>query len=714
MEQLGEGVFRAICDDPQLIFKKSLHSGWYLIHVNLSCAADKNAKIYYAENYIFNETNTLDISFKSGRDYKRLVYIDKPCTNIRFDPCEVSQDIKINHFSISRVFDFYAKNKIIKKLSAVHPSYKGLRADAIKSITERKGHSLYDEYQECFTSSSNIDDRYLQWMEHVEDNSCAPSMHEHAKLSIVMPVYNANVDFLDQAISSIKSQTYSNWELCIADDGSENGLLKNYLKELIDSDSRIQVTFRSENGHISEATNTALSLVTGDYVIFMDQDDLIAHDALICIAKEIDKNKSLLLIYTDEDKVDEVNKRFQPHFKPAFSPDLLLGQNYINHLTCMKASLIEELGGLRKGYEGAQDHDLLVRALPKLSENNVKHIPKVLYHWRAIAGSTALSSDQKSYTQFAALKSINDYIQNNEQNISAKLGRGPNTLKLERKLIKEPLVSILIPTRDGIDVLKPCLDSLFAKTYYKNFEVLVLDNDSRKPETHDYLRHMKAKHENIRVIACPGEFNYSAINNLGASKANGDVIVLLNNDIEIIESDWLCELVSNAIRPDVGCVGAKLLYPDGRIQHGGVILGLGGVAGHSHLFEPRDASGYFEKMNVLHEVSAVTAACLAVRKSIYFLVDGLDESLKVAFNDVDFCIKVREKGYRNLMNPYATLVHHESVSRGYEDSPEKQMRFNNEIEIMQKKWGQLLSEDPYYNVNFDLFSESYQVKVRRQ
>jgi len=407
--------------------------------------------------------------------------------------------------------------------------------------------------------------------------------------------------------------------------------------------------------------------------------------------------------------------RSDPYFKSDWNPDLFLSQNCICHLTVYRSQQIRNAGGFRKGYEGAQDWDLALRVTEKLAVKQIGHVPKVLYHWRMIPGSTATAASEKSYAHMAGLRSVQDHLDRMGHGAKVRETEGSGYFQIEHPLpAKLPLVSLLIPTRDRIDLLKQCIDSIIERTEYDNYEVIVIDNDSQEQSSKDYFAAVQ-KDPRVRVIAYPHPFNYSAINNAGAQAARGTVLGLLNNDIEVISPRWLHEMVAHALRPQTGVVGAMLYYPNDTIQHAGVIVGVGGVAGHCYVGMPRGWLGDKSRARLAQNLSAVTAACVVVRREVFDQVGGLDEGLQVAFNDVDFCLRVRDAGYLNVWTPFAELYHHESASRGYETTPEKVARFNGEIDFMKSRWGQNLDHDPYYNVNLSLnstpFSLAYPPRV---
>ncbi|MBK1672477.1 hypothetical protein CKO35_04030 [Ectothiorhodospira shaposhnikovii] len=528
-------------------------------------------------------------------------------------------------------------------------------------------------------------------------------------LSVVMPVFNTDPALLRQTLDSLREQLYPHWELCVADDASTREGTREVLTEFSQRDDRVRVIWRECNGHISAASNSALSLARGDYVVLMDHDDLLTEDALYWVARTIDERPGVGLIYSDEDKVDDRGHHYDPYFKPDWNPDLLGSQNYVNHLCVYRADLVRRVGGFREGFEGSQDYDLLLRVIENLSAESVVHIPRILYHWRAVAGSEALEAGVKDYARDSARRALTEHLaRRGVQGEVMEAEECPGMWRIRYALPDPvPKVSVIVPTRNGLVLLTRCLETLLHRTDYPDMEILVVDNGSDDPAVLGYLSGLE-RQGRIKVIRDDRPFNFSALNNRAAAEAHGEVLVLLNNDVEIIQPDWLREMVGHAMRPEIGAVGARLWYPDDTLQHGGVVLGIGGVAGHAFKGLPRGRTGYFGRTSLIQNYSAVTAACLAVRREVFMEVGGLDEQhLAVAFNDIDFCIKVRDRGYRNLWTPYAELYHHESATRGYEDTPEKQRRFAGEVRVMLDRWGQGLLHDPAYNPNLSLDREDF-------
>ena len=544
--------------------------------------------------------------------------------------------------------------------------------------------------------------------ERAEYNERAAALVNPPLISVLIPVYEPKMEWLKEAVESVRGQIYPYWELCIADDASVDPQVRRYLEGVAATDSRIKVCFRSSNGHISAATNSALALATGDFIALLDQDDLLTEHALVCVAEAIRENPAAGMIYSDEDKIED-GRRCDPYFKSDWDPYLMRCHNMFCHLGVYRTALVRELGGLREGFEGAQDWDLALRCADRLNEDQIIHIPKVLYHWRIHRKSTAMSdSGAKPYTLEAARRAINEHLE--RRAIKGRLELIPefSMFRVKHELPDpKPLVSIVIATRDRRDLLQGCIESISGNTDYPNYEIVIVDNGSREPGTLKYLEGLKSI-GGMRVMRDDGGFNFSRLYNLGVREAVGDYVLLLNNDIEVESPEWLSEMVSQAIQQGIGCVGARLWYPDNKLQHGGVILGLGGLAAHAHRGMPRGHYGYFNRACLTHSMSAVTGACLLVRKSLYEEVGGLDEeNLAVGYNDVDFCLKIRAMGYRNLFCAEADLIHHESASRGEDLSGEKLERFRREGAVLKTRWQDLIDRDPAYNPNLTDSAEDF-------
>ena len=532
--------------------------------------------------------------------------------------------------------------------------------------------------------------------------SSLAELASNPRISVVMPTYNPKVEWLLEAVGSVRNQLYPHWELCIADDASSDPRVREALERLASEDERIKVVFREANGHISAASNSALELATGDWIALLDHDDLLPEHALALVAQAIVANPGVGLIYSDEDKIDENGQRLNAYFKSDWNLELFRSQNMISHLGVYRRDLVDKVGGFRVGFEGSQDYDLALRCIELLDADQIVHIPRVLYHWRIHAQSTASSALVKSYAQEAGVRALTDHL--SRSGIAGTVELTPYHLYRIHYSLPDPAprVSLIIPTRNGLDLIRQCIRSITEKTTYPDYEILIVDNGSDDAGTLEYFRSLAAN-PLVRVLRDDRPFNYSALNNRAVDFATGDFACLVNNDIEIITPSWLDEMVGIAVQPGVGAVGACLWFPDDTLQHGGVTTGMHGLAAHAHRNLPRGDPGYFGRAVATQVLSAVTAACLLVRKSVYLEVGGLnEEDLSVAFNDVDFCLKLREAGYRNVWTPFAELYHHESATRGIEDTSEKKARFSREVIYMRKRWGALLDDDPFYNPNLTL------------
>lgn len=529
------------------------------------------------------------------------------------------------------------------------------------------------------------------------------------RFSILMPVYETPERYLREAIESVLGQVYPDWELCIADDASKKPHVREILEEYAEADSRIKLVFRETNGHISAASNSALAIANGEFIALLDHDDQIAPDALFENALMVNRRPDVDVIYSDEDKIHDNGQRDGAYFKPDWAPESLLARNYVCHLGVYRRELVQSVGGFRTGFEGSQDYDLLLRVTEKT--DRVAHIPRVLYHWRVHSGSTSTTRDQKRYAFDAARRALEEALERRGEPGRVEHDDVRGGLYTVRYELRRPgKISIIIPTRDHGDDVDLCLRSLFERSSYQDVEVILIDNGSRdRPSLEQFERWSEREPARLKVIPYDVPFNFSRINNYGVSKSSGDYLLFLNNDTEVITADWLEAMLEQAQRQPIGAVGAKLLYPDNTIQHAGVIVGLGGVAGHSHKYFPADAPGYFYTLQTINNFSAVTAACLMVRRAVFDEVGGFDESLAIAFNDVDFCLRLRRTGYRNVYLPHVVLYHHESKSRGLENTEEKRARFFFEQQVMRERWKTHIVPDPYYNVNLTRDRENYEI-----
>ncbi len=528
--------------------------------------------------------------------------------------------------------------------------------------------------------------------------------------SILVPLYNTPINFLNEMIASVQGQTYSNWELCLADGSdADHKDVEAAVMHLAQKDSRIKYRKLEKNLGISENTNACIEMSTGDFIALFDHDDVLHPSALFEMMRAI-CDKGADLVYTDEVTFvsPDITKFTIVHHKPDFAPDLLRSYNYICHFTAFSRVLLEQVGGFRAEFDGSQDYDMILRLTEKAQK--IVHIPKLLYFWRSHAGSVASDISAKSYTLDSARRALAEHLKRVGLKGTVKDSRVPSTYRIEYELTDEPLVSIIIPNMDHVDILSKCIESVETLSTYRNFEILIVENNSKEKTTFDFYESICKKYSNIRLIRWKHEFNYSKINNFAVQKARGKYLLFLNNDIEILTPSWIEEMLMFVQREDVGAAGMMLYYPDDTVQHAGVIIGLGGVAGHSHKYYPRNAPGYMARMSLAQNLSAVTAASMLVKTSVFKEIGGFETKLAVAFNDVDLCMKIRKAGYLIVFTPYAEAYHHESKSRGFEDTPEKVARFGGEIATFRERWDDVLKAgDPYYNPNLTLDYEDFRL-----
>lgn len=523
------------------------------------------------------------------------------------------------------------------------------------------------------------------------------------KISIVVPLYKTPEAYLTEMIESVRNQSYRNWELCLSDGSGEDSPIAHILKKYEETDERIKVVYNKEQLRISENTNEALKVCTGDYIAFADHDDLLAPNALYECVYLLNKEPSTEIIYTDEDKIDMNGKEhFMPHFKSDFNIDMLCSTNYICHLFVVKRDVYEKAGMLNPEFDGAQDYDFVLRCVER--SEKIRHIPRILYHWRAHKNSTAENPESKNYAFVAGKRAVQAHYDRMKIPAEVEETQYKGIYRSKYRLMDTPLISVIIPNKDHISDLEKCIRSLEEKNGYRNLEMIVVENNSEEEETFTYYKELEQRNPKVKVLFWEEKvFNYPAINNFGAEHASGDYLLFLNNDTEVVNEDCIEELLGYCQRSDVGAVGARLYYDDGTIQHAGVIVGLGGIAGHPFSKAVHEDPGYFGRIIMAQDYSAVTAACMLVKKSVFWQVGGFDEGYAVAFNDVDLCLRIRKAGYLIVYNPYAEMNHYESKSRGYEDTEEKVKRFNSEISLFEKRWKKFLAHgDPYYNPNLTL------------
>lgn len=724
--------FESIGEDPQLLITSTRYrspSGWSLICYSGSAQSyPLKPKIYVDTGQGFSETSAIQLNCIVHGIAQEIIRLPDQVTALRFDPMDTQGKFTINNFEIIEIGKVQLSILLIWRYvipiirtpsSGIHVLKKAMQAvqrdgfSALKNllVDKIKRGPLENYYQWIheYDVLTDVDRGLIQ--KRIAQMSYKPL------ISVVMPVYNIDVRWLCEAIKSVRNQLYSHWELCIADDASSKGEVKDVLKEYERLDSRIKVVYRENNGHISAASNSALCLATGEFIAFMDHDDVLAEHALYLVAEELNKHPDADIIYSDEDKIDEQGQRYEPYFKSDWNPDLFYSQNFVNHLGIYRRKLINEIGGFRLGYEGSQDYDLALRVVERTSKDKIRHIPFILYHWRAISGSTALAVGEKNYAHEVARKALRYHFERLGTKVQVTNGIGAYHRVIYEIPKPAPLVSLIMPTRDRLEFLRRSVKDILQATDYANVELIIVDNQSEQRDTITFLKNIQSDRR-VRVLKYDRPYNFSAINNMAVREANGNIIGLVNNDIGVINSGWLTEIVSHAVRQEIGAVGVMLYYPNDTIQHAGVVLGIGGVAGHVHKHLPRGISGYFSRAALIQNFFAVTAACILMRRSVFKEVGGLDEdNLPVAFNDVDLCIKIHNHGYRILWTPYAELYHYESATRGSDHTPEQLPRFRNEVNYMKQRWKDILNNDPYYSPNLSLendnFSLAYPPRVKK-
>ena len=556
---------------------------------------------------------------------------------------------------------------------------------------------------------------YGPWYEaYVPDEAALEKQRHHhfeysPLISVAVPAYRTPEKFLAQMIDSLLAQTYGNWELCIANGSPEDSAMKKVLEEYTKKDSRIRVSELTENKGIAGNTNAALEMAQGEFVGLLDHDDLLAPNALYEIVRALDEDRNLDAVYTDEDKVTtELDEHFQPHLKPDFNLDLLRSNNYICHFFVVRRSIVQKVGGFCQEFDGAQDHDFIFRCIE--TAEKVGHIPEILYHWRTHKASTADNPASKMYAFDAGKRAIEAHLKRTGTEGIVSHTPDLGFFRVKYPVQGQPLVSVIIPNKDEKETLKACIDSIREKTEYPNYEIIIVENNSTTDEIFQYYKEL-SQDPRIRLLRWKKEFNYSAINNYGVRHANGEYLLFLNNDVTVITPGWIKELLGVCQRPEVGAAGVKLIYPDNTIQHAGCVIGLGGIAGHMFVDMPANRTGYLHKASILQDMSAVTAACMMMKRTAFEEAGGFTEKLSVAFNDVDLCLKVRKNHKLIVYDPYVQLYHMESKTRGAEDNKEKVRRFQEEIEYMRCQWIDILKKgDPYYNKNLSLTNWYYSLR----
>ncbi len=696
--------------------ERPIPPGWYEFLLRADFADTAEPKLHFQFDRGLDQRPRL---WWDGTTYSAVVHADRAITALRLAPCDRPMDFSVASLRMRRLAFHESASWRTRRLAAwTRRRLRGVSRASFSSVLERLVLGRFEAGRRT-APPRGARARYHAWIARFDYSpakhraaiaAVVAALHDKPTISVLMPVTNTQKRLLEEAIASVVGQIYPRWELRIGVDCSADEHVRAIVANWTAKDPRIKAVFRTEDGHVAAAMNTALALAGGAWIARLDADDVLREHALAEVAIAINSRPDAELIYSDEDRIDADGERHDPHFKPDFSPEYFRSINYLDRLTVHRAVNIRSVGGWRTGFEGSEDHDLNLRIFETIPANRIVHISKILCHRRAAAGSSEAVGIGEDAASRAAERTLREHAV--RAKLDAEVLAVPGTPYYRLRYAvgdPPPLVSIIIATRDHLDLLSTAVSSIVERTRYPNTEIIIVDNASRDAAALAYLESLSTK-PGFRVLRHPHVFNYSAINNEAARHANGEILALLNNDIEVIEPEWLTEMVSLARQPPIGCVGAKLYYPDDTIQHAGVILGLGGVAGHAHRHVKRDASGYFHRLRVPQDVSAVTAACLVVRKSVYFEVGGLDEEkLAVAFNDVDFCLKVREAGYRNIWTPFAELYHHESKSRGPERKGPDRERLLAEAKVMRERWLQALMTDPFYSIHLTHDTEDFAI-----
>ncbi|MDD5367616.1 MAG: glycosyltransferase family 2 protein [Anaerolineaceae bacterium] len=711
-------------ENPHFQLSGALPAGWVKLTV-VACADVRGrmgvcidrGKGYSPSNYYLIGMTAPDPSI-----YQVYIHLDGDIAGIRFDPVDAPCAFQIQDVIVARVL----RLEIILRSTVIWFRRIGYRPREIRYAFVRvfsamqKG-GLPGAWRMIVNKFAPITNSYDEWLQlhrtTIDDlrqmGIRAASLESKPLISILMPVYNPREADLREAVESVLAQAYPRWELCIVDDGSTQPYIRPVLEEYQDRDSRIKINRPETNQGIVSASNQALGMSTGDYVALLDHDDLITPDAFFEVVNFLNHHPDTDMLYSDEDKVTEDGIRYMPYFKPDWSPDLIFSHMYTGHLGVYRRSLLDDLGGFRKGCDGAQDWDLVFRLSEKTEK--IYHLPKILYSWRCAPGSTAQAAGNKRYAYTAALRVLQDAVDRRNRHGRVEEVEGyPGFFRVAWELVGSPKVSIIICTRDKPDYLDRCLTSIYKKTSYPNFEVIIVDNQSQQKDTFKVYEHWKEREpERFKLLQEDIPFNFSKLNNAGARVATGDLLLFMNNDMEVITPNWLDQMASQGQRPEIGMVGALLLYPNGTIQHAGIVVGINDWAGHSHRGFPAESTGNNGRLLGASNVSAVTGACMLVRRDLFFQVGCLDENLQVAGGDVELCLRVMDAGYRNLMIPDVRLLHYESITRGYEDNPKKRERFLIETEYVRRRWPARMALDPFYNPNLTQEKEDFSLDFKR-
>lgn len=662
---------------------------------------DDVSQIYFKKVYDRDFGFDIQFPYERGKNYYLIIRCEGRKAVVKYNEELIEKRSSVAYKRVQKIKD-------LMNMETVHVAMDFWKENGFKALVLKSKHKLqgldndydYGEWYELTRPSQEELERQRQ-----------EKFPINPKFSILIPAYKTPERYLKELLESIRSQTYGNWEVCIADGSPKGESIERVLKRFAQQDPRFKYVILGENKKISGNTNAAMEMARGDFILLADHDDTLTENALYECVKAINEDPEIDVLYSDEDKLDmDGQALFDPHFKPDFNPDLLTSVNYICHLFVVSRELAEETGGFDEAFDGAQDYDFIFRCTEKARK--IHHIPKVLYHWRCHMNSTASNPESKMYAFEAGARAIKAHFKRQGIAVdSVEKGVDFGIYHTRFHFDEEPLVSVIIPNKDHRGDLELCLSSLLDKGTYKNLEVIVVENNSREPETFRYYEELQKKRPQVKVVTWEKGFNFSAINNFGVRFSKGEYLLFLNNDVEVIEPDVVREMLGYGMRQDVGAVGARLLYQDDTIQHAGVVIGFGGIAGHTFIGLHQAENSYFHRAMCAQDYSAVTAACMMSKRSLFDQVGGFREELAVAFNDIDYCLKVRALGKKVVYNPYALLYHYESKSRGLEDTPEKVERFNREVARFIGYWPQIvIGGDPYYNPNLTLRKSNFALR----
>lgn len=713
-----------------------MRSGWSLVRFNVELGSGTLAPtLYFDVGFGFSQELMQDLSVQSLGLNEVMLVLPANVGAIRLDPMSGPGRFRIKSLSfqpVSRLSLAWQRAKPLVRTLRDKPNLIGSYAIHAARLIKHHGfagglrYALRDRTKESAPGRSPTNE-YGDWVARYDtlssDDLTKISAHiagfaERPFISVLVPLYNTPESFLRRCIESVREQLYGHWELCLVNDASPQPHVQQICEQYAQQDSRIRYMRRETNGHIAAATNSALELATGQFVALLDHDDELAPHALYMVAAELNARPKLDMLYSDEDKIDEQGNRYEPWFKSDWNYDLMLSQNAVVHLAVYRTSILREIGGFRSEFNGSQDYDVTLRFSERTEPERIRHIPLILYHWRAISGSVALAVTEKLYPYEAAERAIREHLARTGRDATVARQKHLGYYQVTWPVIKpEPRVALIVPTKDKVELLRVAVDSIIEKTAYENYEIVIVNNRSVETSTAEYFETL-LQVPNVRVISYDEPYSFAALNNWAVTQTDAPLLAFVNNDIEVIEANWLREMVGHVLRPEVGSVGAKLLYPNGTIQHSGVVVGIGQLAGHPHVGEPGDTFGYFGRAACTQRYSAVTAACMLMRREVFVEVSGFDEmNFAVAFNDVDLGLRLGQAGYANVWTPVALLYHHESASLGLPTNENRRRQFLEECENFRRIWAEVIRNDPFYNPNLTVtggdFRPNFPPRVRK-